>query len=149
MKQKALERLIGEVLAKRPDLWEVFRINPEAALEEAGIELSDEDRAVLHAFTDEEAKALFQRAKDDAARKLGASLQAELEHARAEEQARLQHLAETFQQAEETSDETAADGLAPERQQLQSQEEKLRAALAEERKRLEEARRRAARLLGS
>ena len=50
--------LIDRLLAKRPDLWSGFHLDPLGALEEAGIRVTDEERAALERAGHIEASAL-------------------------------------------------------------------------------------------
>lgn len=140
-----LQQVIGRLLAERPELWETFRVDPEGAVRDAGIQLTDEQWDELRRMS-EAPGASLRRPEHDPARDMGARLRAELEQARAAQSLGHNPLAdELAAPAEEKPAPTALDN---ERHQVESEADRLRAALAAEKKRVEAAKARAARLLG-
>ncbi len=145
MSTDILQSLITRIAAQHPDLWEVFRADPEAAIEAAGIELTPEEKEAIHTAVQKLTRGL-KPADDTRSRKLAESFKADLDAARLAQELARRRLLEGVQ-GEETPQEVP-DLLAEERRWLRAEEEKMRAALAEERRRMEEERRRAERLLG-
>ena len=137
--------LIDRLLAKRPDLWSGFHLDPLGALEEAGIRVTDEERAALERAGHIEASALHVKrsSKDDA---LAAALKADLAAARAAQSLDFNPLA-----GEGHAEEPAAkvdEDLLEEQRRLRAQAEKMRAQLAEEKARLAKERADALKRLG-
>jgi len=145
MSTDILQSLITRIAAEHPDLWEVFRADPLAAIEAAGIELTPEEREAIHAATQRLTRGL-KRVEDTRSRELAESFKADLEAARLTQELARRRLLEGVQREE--TPEKAPDLLEEERRRLQDEAERMRAALAEERSRLEKSRQRAERLLG-
>jgi hypothetical protein len=145
MTSQTLQRVIGRLLAERPELWEAFRLDPEGAIREAGIKLTEAEWAELRRMAQAGAGAL-RPAEHDQARDLGAKLRDELEQARAAQALGRNPLADELSRP--AAEEPAPAALAEERQHVESEADRLRAALAEEKKRTEAMKRRMAQALG-
>ncbi|MFN8499487.1 MAG: hypothetical protein U0641_16680 [Anaerolineae bacterium] len=137
--------LIDRLLAKRPDLWSGLQFDPLGALEDAGIRVTDEERAALERAGHIEASALHvKRSSGDDA--LAAALKADLAAARAAQSLDFNPLA-----AESHTEEPAAkvdEDLLAEQRRLRAQAEKMRAQLAEEKAHLAKEREAALKRLG-
>lgn len=144
MAEDIMQRIIARVLSQHPDLWEMFRIDPEAALQSTGIELTDEEWAAVREAGRRQAEALKQRA--DPSKDLAARLKAELEEARAEQALHHNPLADELTAAQETAE--SATPLDDEREDLELKRRRMKEALAEEQRRVQAERERALRLLG-
>ncbi len=125
--------LIDRLLAKRPDLWSGFQLDPLGALEEAGIRVTDEERAALERAGHNEASKLGVKrsSKDDA---LAAALKADLAAARAAQSLDFNPLASESHASE--SETQVDESLLEEQRRLRTQAEKMRAQLAGEKARL-------------
>ncbi len=145
MTGETLQQIIGRLLAERPELWETFRIDPEGAIRDAGIVLTEAEWSELRQLTRADTSAL-RRPESNRARDLAAKLRAELDQARAAQALAHNPLAGELSAA--AAEEPAPTPLDEERHQVESETDRLRAALAEEKKRVEAARRRMARALG-
>ena len=133
--------LITRLLAKRPDLWEQFRVDPLGALEAAGLRVTDEERAALQRAETTPSWRPSHPAEEDP---LAAALKADLAAARAARAVDFNPLAEPVEHTETTEVDA---GLLDEQKRLQAQAEALRDTLAEERRRQAQERERALRQL--
>jgi hypothetical protein len=144
MTSQTLQRVIGRLLADHPELWETFRLDPEGAIHDAGIELTEVEWAELRRLA--QASGALRPPEHDRARDLGAKLRTDLEQARAAQALDRNPFADEL--ARPVAEEPAPTSLDEERHHVESEADRLRAALAEDKKRVEAMKRRMARTLG-
>ncbi len=143
MAEDIMQRIVARVLSQHPDLWEMFRIDPEAAIRSVGIELTGEEWTAVREAGRRQAAAL--KPKADPSKDLAAKLKADLEKARAEQALDYNPLADDLARAHTT--EESSTPLDDAREDVESKRRRMKEALAEEQRRVQAERERALRLL--
>lgn len=138
-----ISHLIGRLLAKRPDLWLIFQSDPLGALEEAGIQPTEAERAAIERAG---RRPGFHTTKTAKADTLAEELKADLAAARASRAIDFNPFTTPEKATTEASD--VDESLLEEQRRLRDRAEAMRASLAEEKRRLAEERERALRKLG-
>lgn len=144
MSEDIMQRIVARVLSQHPDLWEMFRIDPEAAIRSVGIELTDEEWQAVREAGQRQAAALKQRS--DPSKELAAQLKADLEKARAAKALHHNPLADDLSSTQST--EASSTPLDDDLENVELKRRRMKEALAEEQRRVQAERERALRALG-